>query len=389
LMGSESIVFSIFLIFSGAAVVSSFALFTRQPLIVGYIVLGALFGPYGLDLVSDSNTLEQISHIGIVFLLFLLGLDLQPRNFGKLIGRSAIVTITSGLVLCLIGTSISHALGMQWIESVLIGVSLMFSSTIIGIKLLPTTMLHHKRTGEVIITILLIQDGLAIVTLVLLSGTDHFDDLTAWLGVAIALPALMLGARYAVRWVILPLLMKFDRFHEYIFLLAIGWCLGLAELSQALGLSLEIGAFIAGVSLANSPIAQYIAVNLKPLRDFFLILFFFSIGAGFDLGLIKEIWLGAVLLTLAVLILKPYLHAKLLITLGEPKSMSWEAGFRLGQTSEFSLLIAFIASSQGLIGVVASHVIQATAILTFLISTYIVVFRYPTPIAVSDRLRRD
>ncbi|RLP55767.1 MAG: cation:proton antiporter [Ketobacter sp.] len=388
-MGSESIVFSIFLIFSGAAVVSSFALFTRQPLIVGYIVLGALFGPYGLDLVSDSNTLEQISHIGIVFLLFLLGLDLQPRNFGKLIGRSAIVTITSGLVLCLIGTSISHALGMQWIESVLIGVSLMFSSTIIGIKLLPTTMLHHKRTGEVIITILLIQDGLAIVTLVLLSGTDHFDDLTAWLGVAIALPALMLGARYAVRWVILPLLMKFDRFHEYIFLLAIGWCLGLAELSQDLGLSLEIGAFIAGVSLANSPIAQYIAVNLKPLRDFFLILFFFSIGAGFDLGLIKEIWLGAVLLTLAVLILKPYLHAKLLITLGEPKSMSWEAGFRLGQTSEFSLLIAFIASSQGLIGVVASHVIQATAILTFLISTYIVVFRYPTPIAVSDRLRRD
>ncbi len=388
-MGSESIVFSIFLIFSGAAVVSSFALFTRQPLIVGYIVLGALFGPYGLDLVSDSNTLEQISHIGIVFLLFLLGLDLQPRNFGKLIGRSAIVTITSGLVLCLIGTSISHALGMQWIESVLIGVSLMFSSTIIGIKLLPTTMLHHKRTGEVIITILLIQDGLAIVTLVLLSGTDHFDDLTAWLGVAIALPALMLGARYAVRWVILPLLMKFDRFHEYIFLLAIGWGLGLAELSQALGLSLEIGAFIAGVSLANSPIAQYIAVNLKPLRDFFLILFFFSIGAGFDLGLIKEIWLGAVLLTLAVLILKPYLHAKLLITLGEPKSMSWEAGFRLGQTSEFSLLIAFIASSQGLIGVVASHVIQATAILTFLISTYIVVFRYPTPIAVSDRLRRD
>ncbi|MVF12419.1 cation:proton antiporter [Ketobacter sp. MCCC 1A13808] len=388
-MGSESIVFSIFLIFSGAAVVSSFALFTRQPLIVGYIVLGALFGPYGLDLVSDSNTLEQISHIGIVFLLFLLGLDLQPRNFGKLIGRSAIVTITSGLVLCLIGTSISHALGMQWIESVLIGVSLMFSSTIIGIKLLPTTMLHHKRTGEVIITILLIQDGLAIVTLVLLSGTDHFDDLTAWLGVAIALPALMLGARYAVRWVILPLLMKFDRFHEYIFLLAIGWCLGLAELSQALGLSLEIGAFIAGVSLANSPIAQYIAVNLKPLRDFFLILFFFSIGAGFDLGLIKEIWLGAVLLTLAVLILKPYLHAKLLITLGEPKSMSWEAGFRLGQTSEFSLLIAFIASSQGLIGVVASHVIQATTILTFLISTYIVVFRYPTPIAVSDRLRRD
>ena len=164
-MGSESIVFSIFLIFSGAAVISSFALFTRQPLIVGYIVLGGLFGPYGLDLVSDSKTLEQISHIGIVFLLFLLGLDLQPRNFGKLIGRSALVTITSGVILCLLGTLICRQFDFSWMESGVIGVSLMFSSTIIGIKLLPTTMLHHKHTGEVLIAILLIQDMLAIITL--------------------------------------------------------------------------------------------------------------------------------------------------------------------------------------------------------------------------------
>jgi Kef-type K+ transport system membrane component KefB len=388
-MGSESIVFSIFLIFSGAAVISSFALFTRQPLIVGYIVLGGLFGPYGLDLVSDGKTLEQISHIGIVFLLFLLGLDLQPRNFGKLIGRSAFVTISSGVVLCSIGTLICRQFGFSWIESSLVGVSLMFSSTIIGIKLLPTTMLHHKHTGEVIIAILLIQDILAIITLILLSGTDHIGDVGAWLGVGVSLPGLLIGSRYFVRWIILPLLMKFDRFHEYIFLLAIGWCLGVAELAEALGLSLEIGAFIAGISLANSPIAQYIATNLKPLRDFFLILFFFSIGAGFNLNLIDQIWLPAILLTALVLVLKPILHAKLLSSVGESKSLSWEAGFRLGQTSEFSLLIAFIASSQALMGVVASHVIQATTILTFLMSTYIVVFRFPTPIAISDRLRRD
>lgn len=388
-MESESIVFSIFLIFSGAAVVSSLALFTRQPLIVGYIVLGGLFGPHGLNLVSDSKTLEQISHIGIVFLLFLLGLDLQPRNFGKLLGRSALVTLTSGVVLCATGSGISHWLGLPWVESLIVGISLMFSSTIIGIKLLPTTVLHHKHTGEIIIAILLIQDMVAIVTLILISGTNHISDAKAWIGVVISLPALYIGARYFVRWILLPLLTRFDRFHEYIFLLAIGWCLGVAELAQALGLSLEIGAFIAGISLANSPIAQYIATNLKPLRDFFLILFFFSIGAAFNFALIPEIWVTSLLLTLLVLILKPTLHAKLLSSLGESRSMSWEAGFRLGQTSEFSLLIAFIASSQGLIGVAASHVIQATAILTFLFSTYIVVFRFPTPIALSDRLRRD
>lgn len=388
-MESESIVFSIFLIFTGAAVVSSFALFTRQPLIVGYIVVGGLFGPYGMNLVTDGVVLEQISHIGIVFLLFLLGLDLQPRNFGKLLGRSALVTVVSGLILSGAGTVICHQMGLTWIESLLVGISLMFSSTIIGIKLLPTTMLHHKHTGEVIIAILLVQDIVAIITLILISGGDHIGDLSSWVGVVVALPGLLLGARYFVRWVILPLLTKFDRFHEYIFLLAIGWCLGMAELAGALGLSLEIGAFIAGISLANSPIAQYIATNLKPLRDFFLILFFFSIGASFNFSLIPDIWLTSLILAALVLVFKPILHAKLLSRVGESRALSWEAGFRLGQISEFSLLIAFLAAGQGLIGVVAAHVIQATAILTFLFSTYVVVFKYPTPIAISDRLRRD
>lgn len=388
-MESESIVFSIFLIFSGAAVVSSFALFTRQPLIVGYIIVGGLFGPYGMNLVTDSKVLEQISHIGIVFLLFLLGLDLQPRNFGKLLGRTALVTVCSGLMLCAAGTFICRQMGLTWMEAFLVGISLMFSSTIIGIKLLPTTMLHHKHTGEIIIAILLVQDIIAIITLILISGGSQSNDWSAWIGVMVALPGLLIGARYFVKWVILPLLTRFDRFHEYIFLLAIGWCLGLAELAQALGLSLEIGAFVAGISLANSPIAQYIATNLKPLRDFFLILFFFSIGASFNFSLIPDIWLTSLILAAVVLVFKPVLYAKLLSGVGESKSLSWEAGFRLGQTSEFSLLIAFIASSQGLIEVVASHVIQATTILTFLISTYVVVFRYPTPIAISDRLRRD
>ena len=388
-MASHTILFSVFLIFTGAAVISSFALFTRQPMIVGYIILGGMLGPYGFNLVSDHLVLEQIGHIGIIFLLFLLGLDLQPRNFARLLSRSAYVTLTSGLVLGSIGTLVCHEFGFSMVEALLIGVSLMFSSTIIGIKLLPTTVLHHKHTGEILIAILLIQDIMAIVTLILLSGTEHIGDIGTWLSVGVALPGLLVAAHYLVRWVILPLLSRFDRFHEYIFLLAIGWCLGFAQLAQAVGLSLEIGAFIAGISLANSPIAQYIATSLKPLRDFFLILFFFSIGAGFNLGLIGQIWLPSLLLTALVLILKPVIYHRLLRTTGEGGALSWEVGFRLGQTSEFSLLIAYFASSQHLIGIVASHVIQATAILTFLISTYIVVFRFPSPIAISDRLRRD
>ena len=160
-------------------------------------------------------------------------------------------------------------------------------------------------------------------------------------------------------------------------------------MAHQFGLSLEIGAFIAGISLANSPIAQYIATNLRPLRDFFLILFFFTIGAGFNLGLLGSILAPSLLLAISVLIFKPVIYRFLLKLTGESKDLSWEVGVRLGQTSEFSLLIAFIAFSLNLIGEEASLVIQATAIITFLVSTYIVVFRYPSPIAISDRLRRD
>ncbi len=394
-MGNESLIFSVFLIFSGAGVLASFALFTRQPLIVAYIVLGVLLGPYGFELVKDAKTLEEIGHIGIMFLLFLLGLDLQPRNFLQLLSKTALIAILSALVLGFTGFGISYLFGFSFVESSIIGIATTFSSTIIGIKLLPTTVLHHKHTGEILISILLLQDILAIIVLIVLNsgnGTDsasNIENPTQILQLLAALPALIIFAMGFVRWVMLPLLRRFDRFHEYIFLLAIGWCLGLAVMAEHFQLSLEIGAFIAGISLANSPIAQYIAINLKPLRDFFLILFFFTIGANFNLTLLSDIIVPASLLAAAVLVLKPAVYSFLLRKTGEEKSLSWEVGFRLGQTSEFSLLIAYIASSLHFIGDEASMVIQATAILTFLFSTYIIVFRYPSPIAVSDRLRRD
>lgn len=388
-MGSESLIFSVFLIFSGAGVLASIALFTRQPLIVAYIVLGVLFGPYGFELVKDAKTLEEIGHIGIVFLLFLLGLDLQPRNFLQLLSKTALVALISAAALGATGFGISYAFGFTQLECWIIGIATTFSSTIIGIKLLPTTVLHHKHTGEMLISILLLQDILAIVVLIVLNGGKSLENTSQVIQLLAALPGLIIFAMGFVRWVMLPLLRRFDRFHEYIFLLAIGWCLSLAVLAEHFQLSLEIGAFVAGISLANSPIAQYIAINLKPLRDFFLILFFFTIGAGFNLGLLTEIIVPAGLLAVAVLVLKPLIYSLLLRGVGEEKQLSWEVGFRLGQTSEFSLLIAFVATSLHYIDERASLLIQSTTILTLLFSTYIIVFRYPSPIAVSDRLRRD
>lgn len=390
-MDTGSITFSFFLIFTGAAVLASIALYTRQPLIIAYIVLGAGLGPYGLHLVTDVQLLADISHVGIIFLLFLLGLDMQPQALWVTLRNSTLVALISSLLFLLTGFGVASLFGFAMLDSLVIGAAMMFSSTIIGIKLLPVTILHHRHIGDLMIGLLLIQDLLAILVLMwLLSVSDNGAENAPGLAqTLLSLPLLAAGALATVRYILLPLITRFDRFHEYIFLLAIGWCLGLSEAANAVGLSAEIGAFIAGITIATSPISQYIAVSLKPLRDFFLVLFFFSVGARFDLGLLEQVLLPAVVLSLLVLGLKPVVYRFLLGGVSEKRSLAWDLGFRLGQVSEFSLLIAYVAAGGAVISSQASLLIQATTIITFVVSSYIVVLNYPTPIAISDELRRD
>jgi predicted Kef-type K+ transport protein len=165
--------------------------------------------------------------------------------------------------------------------------------------------------------------------------------------------------------------------------------MGIAELATIMGLSREIGAFIAGVTLASSPIALFITERLKPLRDFFLIIFFFSLGASFNIFTIGGIIIPALVLALLVIVLKPVIFSRLLNMAGEKINVSREVGYRLGQISEFSLLITVLAVKSGFIGEATSNLIQLTTLLTFIISSYIIVLNYPTPIAVTDNLRRD
>jgi Kef-type K+ transport system membrane component KefB len=389
-MDFSSITFSFFLIFTGAAVFASLALHTRQPLIIAYIALGACIGPYGLSLVTDLDLLTDIGHVGIIFLLFLLGLDMQPQALWVTLRKSVVVAVFSSCIFLLGGCAVAYLFGYSIIDSLVIGAAMMFSSTIIGIKLLPTTVLHHRHIGELMVGLLLLQDLLAIIVLMVLLSANSGDSMGTTLTVSLlSLPLLAGAALLIVRFVLLPLITRFDSFHEYIFLLAIGWCLGMAEAASALGLSAEIGAFIAGVTIATSPISQYIAINLKPLRDFFLILFFFSVGARFNLALLYQVLVPAILLSALVLCLKPVVYRYLLKGVSEERSMGWDLGFRLGQASEFSLLIAYVAIGGALISEQASLLIQATTIITLLVSSYIVVLNYPTPIAISDHLRRD
>jgi Kef-type K+ transport system membrane component KefB len=390
MISGHSIEYSMFLIFTGAALLTTLALFARQAMIVGYIVLGVLLGPWGLALISDAGLIQDISNIGIIFLLYLLGLDLLPQQLLHMLGEALRITLASSTVFLLGMFLITWFFGFNVIDAVLIGTALMFSSTIIGLKLLPTTILHHRHTGQIIISVLLIQDLIAIVVLLLMEGYGKGVDLIVDMSLQVAtLPLLIAIAFLLERYLLIKLIQKFDRIHEYIFLLAIAWCMGIAELAGQLGLSHEIGAFVAGVTLASSPIALFITERLKPLRDFFLIIFFFSMGAGFNIGSVHAIIIPAILLALFVILAKPAVFSYLLANTGEKVQTSREVGFRLGQASEFSLLIAALAVKSSIAGPNAADLIQLTTLITFIVSSYIIVLNYPTPIAVTERLRRD
>jgi Kef-type K+ transport system membrane component KefB len=216
------------------------------------------------------------------------------------------VALISCFAFALIGYAFGIYLGFSSDEATIIGAAMMFSSTIIGLKLLPTNVLHHQHTGEVMISILLLQDLLAIIVLLWLhsASMDGFG-LTDIGSVILSLPTLLLFAFLFERYVLMYLFNRFDRIREYLFLIAIAWCLSVSEIAQMIKLSHEVGAFVAGISIAISPISLYIAESLEPVRDFFLVMFFFSVGASFNLHYLPSVALPAIILAGIMLIIKP------------------------------------------------------------------------------------
>jgi len=385
----DHIILQFALIFAGAALFATLFLYLKQPIILAYIVLGIVVGPKGLGLIDDAEQIERLAHIGIILLLFLIGLNFQPAKLVGLLGRVGIVTLATCFIFMLLGLTVASAMGFPFIDSLIIGAALMFSSTIVSLKLIPTTQLHHHHVGEVMISVLLLQDVIAIVLIVLVTegGMDNITISVALL--LLKLVVLSVMSFVIVRFAITILFLKFDVIKEHTFVMALGWGLFVAGGAEVLGLSFEMGAFIAGISLATVPIALVIAEELKPLRDFFLILFFFSIGAEFDLVVSRQLIIPGLILTTLLMAAKPAIFKWGFKSIGEKSQNSTEIGVRLGQASEFSLLIAFSALASGLIEERSSNLIQLVVVLTFVASTYWVVSAYPTPISYKSGQRKD
>jgi Kef-type K+ transport system membrane component KefB len=348
-MDYQNIIFEFVLIFSGAALFATVFLYLKQPVILAYIAFGMAVGPLGLGLIEEPEHIEQLSHIGVILLLYLLGINLKPDRLIHLFSKTAVVTLSTSIVFFVVTTAVVLSFGFGVLESVIVGASLMFSSTIISLKLIPTTALHHRHTGEMMTSVLLMQDMIAIILIVLLSGGQAENvSMTIFL-LLVKLVVLIVVAFGLVKYVVNNLFTRFDIIQEYTFLLAIGWGLLGAGVAEAIGLSYEMGAFIAGVAFASSPVSLVIAEQLKPLRDFFLILFFFSIGAHFNFLVTQNVLMAGVVIAILVVVMKPFVFKLGFQFIGEDKGFSKELGVRLGQGSEFSLLIAYSALASGLI----------------------------------------
>ncbi|KKU76113.1 MAG: Transporter, CPA2 family [Parcubacteria group bacterium GW2011_GWA2_47_64] len=323
-----------------ATLVSLVTKFLRQPLVVGYIAAGVLVGPYALNILQAHQEVELFSKIGVAILLFIVGLMLNPdvmREVGK-------VSVTTGvgqvILTSLIGFLIIYALGFETITALYVAVALTFSSTIIILKLLSDKGDIQKLYGKIAIGLLLVQDVIAVIFLLAITVLGKF----------------VAG------------------YQEVLFIFSLAWGLGISSLFYTLGFSIEIGALVAGVTLAASPAAYEIASRMKPLRDFFIMLFFILLGSQIIISEISVLLMPAVVLSVFVLVGNPLIVFVLMNLLGYRARTAFLVGLTVAQISEFSLILVALGYSLGHLSQEAVSLVTLVGIITISGSTYLILY---------------
>ncbi|MBW3568525.1 cation:proton antiporter [Candidatus Parcubacteria bacterium] len=354
------------------AIVSIVMKILRQPLILGYILAGLLVGPSIFNLIQSVEMFQTFSALGIALLLFIIGLGMNVSELRKLGKVVPLIAGMSLLTITLLGFASSSLMGFSITEALLIGLALFFSSTIIIIKILSDKREQGRLHGQIAIGVILVEDIIATFALLfIVAGEDgqfNLEQILLLLGKGLLLLAFL--AICSTR--ILP---KVSRYmagtQELLFLFAIAWGFGIATLFKISGFSIEVGALFAGVALAASPYVQEIASRLKPLRDFFVVLFFITLGQSMSLGNIASGIIPAMILSAIVIIGKPLIITSTMGFLGYTKRVSFKTGINLSQISEFSIILVVLAVSSGLARPEVASIITLVAIITIAISTYL------------------
>lgn len=355
-----------------AGIVAMIMRLLRQPLIMGYIITGVIVGPSFLNLIHGKDAFDTFSEIGITLLLFIIGLELSVTTIKRL-GRPVFITaLTLLAIIGSLGYLMATAMHFSTTEAVITGLALFFSSTIIIAKVLSDKKQLTRLNGQIAIGVVLLDDIVATFALLFVAAQSghHLTSLDIGLligkGFATAVVMALLGAK------VLPwFTKKIAKSQELLFLFALGWGFGIASLINAVGFSVEVGALFAGVTLAHLPYAKQIGARLKPLRDFFIILFFITLGHSLQLENLGAAIIPAVILSIVAIFIKPLIVMGSLGVLRYTKRTSFMTGINLSQISEFSIILVVLAFNAGLVSNHLAAVITLVAIISITVSTYL------------------
>ncbi|MCK4808444.1 MAG: cation:proton antiporter [Candidatus Aenigmarchaeota archaeon] len=350
--------------------------FLKQPLIIGYILAGIIAGPVVFNLVQSADTFSTFAQMGITFLLFMVGLNLNFRVIGD-VGKTSLLTgIGQVIFTSLIGYSIIRfLLGFSNIISIYLAIAISFSSTIIIMKLLSDKKDLEALYGRISIGFLIVQDLIAIFVLTLISSIQRGNSVTGFAFESVIKGVGSIIVLVLISLYIFPYVTKLiAKSQEFLMLFAISWCFAVASVFNYLNLSIEAGALLAGISLSMTPNHYEISYKMRPLRDFFIILFFVLLGSQMVFASISQYIVPAILLSAFILIGNPLIVMTLMGLLGYTKRNSFLAGLTVAQISEFSLILIALGVKMGhLTGEIIS-LITLIALITIAGSTYMIIY---------------
>jgi Kef-type K+ transport system membrane component KefB len=359
-----------------AAILGIFARFFKQPLILAYLIAGVLIGPFAFGLIKNPKIIEDLASVGIIFLLFLIGLELNPKKLFE-IGHSALVAAFFQIIFSgAFYFAASMLFGFTSTASAYLAIGLTFSSTAIIVTLLSNKNDLDSMHGKLLVGILLVQDFVAIFLLTMISGINSSGETINIFNLSsqIIIKAILLFAVIFLvsKYIFPPVFQKIAKSHELLFLTSLAWCFFLAIVSMVLGFSAEIGAFAAGVSLATLPYSVHVAAKTRPLRDFFLMIFFIYLGTTLVFTNFSTTIAPALVLSLIVMIVNPIVVTIVLSLLGFRKRTSFITGISLTQISEFSFIVIALGVKGNVLPQETITLVSTVAVITVFISTYLI-----------------
>lgn len=362
-----------------ACIVGIIGKFLRQPLIISFIAVGIIVGPSVFNLIHSTEQMDLLAEVGIALLLFVVGLKLD-LSLIKSSGKVALLT-GSGQILAtsIIGFGLSILLGYSMIVAGYVAVALTFSSTIIIIKLLSDKKEIDSLYGQIAVGILIVQDIVVVFAMIILSALGAKTEDSAMMNVVMVFVKgfAMIGFVLLLMKYVIPVFVKtLANSLELLVLFAISWAIALSAIGDFLGFSKEVGAFLAGISLASTPFRDVISGRLVTLRDFLLLFFFINLGAHLDFSILGAQILPAILLSVFVLIGKPIIIFVIMGILGYRKRTTFLTGFSLAQISEFSLILVALGLSLGHINDEIVGLITLVGLITIGLSSFMILYSH-------------